>query len=876
MFKKQLLPLLFLLPLFAHSQTTWYVRANALGQNTGHSWADAFNNLHTALQTAQPGDVIWVSEGIYHTADNGDRSAFFDVKSGLALYGGFSGVEANLAQRDWEAHPVILDGDIGVPGDSTDNTRNLVRMITPSAQTILDGFVLRNAVADDPDAPYQGLGASGAALYIDAGSGIAYPLIRHCRFERNSTIGNGGAAFIKSGTSGMVAPRFVDCRFERNRANAGGAVYRLGSTTLDTPDDFRDCYFYKNISNGYGSGIFYGDVNGRTDTLDVIHCIFDENEARSPITIPAGVFYTNGRSNGACLRFVGCRMRKNSSKSGSGIAYYSEDNPIKYFMVDSCLFDGNYTFQWNPSIAGLSIGMYSGYYDGVFKSYYAIRNSYIVNQDYGIIESSGLTQSKWFFENNIFQNNYNSNPYAGGGINIEGDSVFVRKNVIIDNNRSYCSITGAHFAACEGNIVYNGGLGVNSSEGADLIYNNIFDGANRTNAFGVVPKNIYVGNLFINNRYKIPLLPGYVPPAPQRWKMYNNIFINNHNTESGAAAQYYQYLPFYQDSVEFYNNSFDFPSCDVLGGKANCVSGNLFGQDLMLADTANRDYRLLPCSPAINAGINDPYALYNILKDYYDQPRILDGLADIGPIESPGLSLGAAPLIHAACPDSNSGSVDFVIQNGCEPLQYQWVHGNTSGTDLNGLEAGDYAFTITDQNGKAFALALNIPLIQPPVVTANIQSASCSTCANGAINLEVAGGGAFITYQWNTGATTQSIQSVSPGTYTVTISVSGGCSEVLTYMVPFTNAVGEIAHSAALQIRPNPANQQTQVNWPTTYAAETVTLYDCLGRSVLQVAVEAGASGCTIPTAKLPGGVYWCRVQGMNGLVQEGRIAVQH
>jgi len=97
----------------ARAQVIHYVDAHAVGQNDGSSWNDAFRDLQNALGEANAGDQIWVADGVYKPAGpGGDRNATFRLISGVSLYGGFSGNETSLEQRNWSLHQSILSGDL--------------------------------------------------------------------------------------------------------------------------------------------------------------------------------------------------------------------------------------------------------------------------------------------------------------------------------------------------------------------------------------------------------------------------------------------------------------------------------------------------------------------------------------------------------------------------------------------------------------------------------------------------------------------------------------------------------------------------------------------------------------------------------------------
>src|SRR5262245_39888750 len=95
-----------------------YVNASAAAGCDGLSWATAYNKLQDALSEANSSATvseIWVAQGTYYPDEgvgitDNDRSKSFNLKSGLAIYGGFEGNETELDQRSWA--PTILSGEI--------------------------------------------------------------------------------------------------------------------------------------------------------------------------------------------------------------------------------------------------------------------------------------------------------------------------------------------------------------------------------------------------------------------------------------------------------------------------------------------------------------------------------------------------------------------------------------------------------------------------------------------------------------------------------------------------------------------------------------------------------------------------------------------
>ena len=205
---------------------TIYVDQTATGgANDGTDWPNAYLDLQDALDDAAPGDQIWVAAGVYLPSaetDVGDpRSATIQLANGVAIYGGFSGVEIELHERNPAANPTTLSGDLA--GDDPtgglsfeENAYHIVNGSGTDATAVLDGFVITAANADGGS-----LGREGGGFFNDAGS----PTVRNCKFIDNHADLCGGGALNKNG----AAPVFLNCEFVANDSISGGGMEVINS-----------------------------------------------------------------------------------------------------------------------------------------------------------------------------------------------------------------------------------------------------------------------------------------------------------------------------------------------------------------------------------------------------------------------------------------------------------------------------------------------------------------------------------------------------------------------------------------------------------------------------------------------------------------------
>ncbi|MFZ4543894.1 MAG: proprotein convertase P-domain-containing protein [Saprospiraceae bacterium] len=148
--------------------------------------------------------------------------------------------------------------------------------------------------------------------------------------------------------------------------------------------------------------------------------------------------------------------------------------------------------------------------------------------------------------------------------------------------------------------------------------------------------------------------------------------------------------------------------------------------------------------------------------------------------EPPKFELKINTLDSITCFGNDNACLDIDFTGGTSPYEYRWNKGSSKVQDLCGVVAGDYKVTVRDIKGCVYTSdAIIIPTPLPLQVRLKNNAGRCSGAAFGTLELEVNGGSAPYSYLWSNGATTQNLNDVPTGDYSVTIVDSKKCSSQL-------------------------------------------------------------------------------------------------
>lgn len=304
-----------------------YVDSHATGSNSGSSWTNAFTTLTAALSYAVAGETIEVAQGIYYPTNGADRTASFALIDSVTIEGGFGGVDsATPDTRNPAGTPSILSGDIGIAGNSSDNSYHVIDASSVNFTATLDGFTITGGNADaDPNSDIND--ALGGGMFSDNGS----PTINDCTFTNNTAIFFGGGIFEEDNANPVIS----NCTFTNNLAgnssyNAfGGAIGNYGANPYIV-----DCTFTANSAISPDIQAMGGAIENEYSTPTIVSCTFIQNTVYGE---QGGLGGAIDNQDDSSPEIDNCTFEGNSANEAAGAVMNIDVIPT----LSNCVFAGN-------------------------------------------------------------------------------------------------------------------------------------------------------------------------------------------------------------------------------------------------------------------------------------------------------------------------------------------------------------------------------------------------------------------------------------------------------------------------------------------------------------------------------------------------------
>ena len=130
------------------------------------------------------------------------------------------------------------------------------------------------------------------------------------------------------------------------------------------------------------------------------------------------------------------------------------------------------------------------------------------------------------------------------------------------------------------------------------------------------------------------------------------------------------------------------------------------------------------------------------------------------------------------CFGDKNGKITVSASGGVMPYSYNWSTGSGSNV-ISNLGAGSYSVTASDASGCKVSKTYN--LSEPSKLAATISTVNISCFGNndGMLTANTTGGTSPFSYKWSNGQTTQKIQNLSAGMYSVTVTDANGCTNTV-------------------------------------------------------------------------------------------------
>jgi hypothetical protein len=214
-----------------------------------------------------------------------------------------------------------------------------------------------------------------------------------------------------------------------------------------------------------------------------------------------------------------------------------------------------------------------------------------------------------------------------------------------------------------------------------------------------------------------------------------------------------------------------------------------------------------------------------------------------------------------SCFGGNDGAAIVDVNGGSGSTTIDW-----NGVDPTQLGAGNYSFTITDENGCETDGNTTIAQPAPLSATSSVVSTTTSEICDGSISVDVSGGTPPYSYDWTPDAADDNqITNLCTGSYSVLITDANSCVFEVSNVLITVGVSALVDRDIIIETSPNPGNGlfQVSIKSPKTVGLSW-QVFDAQGRWVAASSgntVAAGQTKFAVDLTESANGIYFMQLQ---------------
>ena len=486
--------------------------------------------------------------------------------------------------------------------------------------------------------------------------------VKHSEFYNNRS-GSGGV--IQFNGNGLID----SCEFRNNSAGSAGAVSLKGNNM-----QIRNCSFLNN----------YAEAGGALSGGNVFKCTFIKNKG----------LYQGGAIESA-ITIDSCTFTENTTEGVGGAI------SVGAVSISNCSFTQNGCVGTSqPERQGGAIHFSN--YMGAAMFYPRVKNCTFIDnysQNGGAVSAGPMTGPR--IQSSSFQNNTASGNGGAifGLIDTLYDNTFVNNSATVNGGALFLDtyndgvVNKCFFSknqADTGGAIYHKGL-LNQSASSNYNYSfiNCVFSKNKATVRGGGLYNHMPPKKVINTTFSGNIASLGAPVYNTNTSVYTDSTFSNciiWGNSNGVYNQNTNVSPFSNSLVQGLGG---FPAKKIIAGTT----------DPLFVDTLNENYALLQGSPCINYGKNSMLPA-GITIDFVNQPRIFDGIVDLGAYEfnnTTPLSSGTLTFTAKAVKSYAELKWTTIAIDGIQ--HFEILRSNDNGVSWSGIsrvQGRDEAMTASD------------------------------------------------------------------------------------------------------------------------------------------------------------------------------------